>query len=98
MHIWLRRGLARSSAPPEQDGRLSVVIWDQAIDRNCPNTGLSYLAYPEAMAALVPWLVDGKIKYRLDVVDGLEDAATAVTRLYTGENKGKLVVAVAPRA
>jgi NADPH-dependent curcumin reductase len=40
------------------------------------------------MAALVPWLVDGKIKYRLDVVDGLEDAATAVTRLYTGENKG----------
>jgi len=58
---------------------------------------LDYLhRYPEAMAALVPWLMEGKLKYRLDVVDGLENAVTAVKRLYTGENKGKLVIAVAP--
>ena len=51
--------------------------------------------YPEAMTSLVPWLCEGKLQYRVDVVDGLENAATAVRRLFTGENKGKLVVAVA---
>jgi NADPH-dependent curcumin reductase len=50
--------------------------------------------YPEAMAALVPWMLEGRIKYRLDVVDGLENAMTACKRLYTGENKGKLMVRV----
>jgi NADPH-dependent curcumin reductase len=58
---------------------------------------LDYLRrYPEAINSLVPWMIEGKLKYRLDVVDGLENAATAVKRLYTGENKGKLVIAVAP--
>jgi NADPH-dependent curcumin reductase len=60
---------------------------------------LDYLQrYPEAMALLVPWLLDGKLKYRLDVVDGLENAAVAVKLLFTGENKGKLVIAVAAPA
>ena len=59
---------------------------------------LDYLRrYPEAMAVLVPWLEEGKLKYRLDVVNGLDNAAAALKRLFTGENKGKLVVAVAPR-
>jgi NADPH-dependent curcumin reductase CurA len=57
---------------------------------------LDYLRrYPEAMAVLVPWMEEGKLKYRLDVVDGLENAASAVKRLFTGENTGKLVIAVA---
>ena len=57
---------------------------------------LDYLRrYPEAMAVLVPWMEEGKLKYRLDVVDGLENAASAVRRLFTGENTGKLVIAVA---
>jgi hypothetical protein len=57
---------------------------------------LDYLRrYPEAMTVIVPWLEEGKLKYRLDVVDGLENAAAALKRLFTGENNGKLVVAVA---
>jgi NADPH-dependent curcumin reductase CurA len=56
---------------------------------------LDYLCrFPEAMASLVPWMLNGKLKYRIDVVDGLENAAAALKRLFTGENKGKLVVAV----
>jgi hypothetical protein len=52
--------------------------------------------FGEAMASLVPWLNEGKLKYRLDVVDGLENAPSILKRLFTGENKGKLVIAVAP--
>ena len=48
----------------------------------------------EAMTALGRWLMEGKIKYRVDVVDGLENATKAVKRLFTGENKGKLLVQV----
>jgi NADPH-dependent curcumin reductase CurA len=56
---------------------------------------LDYLhRYPEAMTFLVPLMLEGKLKYRLDIVGGLENAATAVKRLYTGENTGKLVIAV----
>ena len=42
------------------------------------------------------WLDQGRIKWRTDVVDGLENAATAVNRLFTGANTGKLVVRVGP--
>ena len=42
------------------------------------------------------WLGEGKIKYREDVVDGLENAPRALIGLLRGENFGKLLVRVAP--
>jgi NADPH-dependent curcumin reductase CurA len=44
------------------------------------------------------WLRDGKIKYREDIVDGLENAPQAFIGLLKGKNFGKLVVRVAPEA
>ena len=48
----------------------------------------------EAMAELGPWYADGKIKTRIDVVDGLENAVHAVNKLFDGTNKGKLIVKI----
>jgi len=48
----------------------------------------------EAMTALGRWLMEGKIKYRVDVVEGLEQAPRAVNKLFDGSNQGKLVVKV----
>jgi NADPH-dependent curcumin reductase CurA len=48
----------------------------------------------EAMTALGQWLMEGKIKYRVEVVDGLERAPSAVNKLFDGSNKGKLIVKV----
>ena len=48
----------------------------------------------EAMSKLGGWHVEGKIKYRVDVVEGLEQAPTAVNKLFDGSNQGKLVVKV----
>jgi NADPH-dependent curcumin reductase len=50
-----------------------------------------------AAADLVRWHAEGRLKYRLDVVDGLENAPAAVNRLFEGTNVGKLVVRVAAR-
>ncbi len=50
---------------------------------------------PEAVAALLPWLMEGKLKLRLDIVHGLEHASSALRRLFDGTKKGKLLVKVA---
>jgi NADPH-dependent curcumin reductase CurA len=50
--------------------------------------------FNEFLADMGPWVADGRVKWRVDVVDGLENAATAVNRLFTGANTGKLVVRV----
>ena len=41
------------------------------------------------------WLREGRIKYREDVVDGLEKAPRALIGLLRGENFGKMLVRVA---
>ena len=50
--------------------------------------------YPEAIDALGQWMAQGKIKYRLDIVDGFEHADATLRRLFTGDHKGKLMVRV----
>jgi hypothetical protein len=42
------------------------------------------------------WLREGRLKYREDIVEGLEQAPAALLRLFDGRNFGKLLVRVAP--
>jgi NADPH-dependent curcumin reductase len=46
----------------------------------------------EAVTELAKWLTEGKIKYRVDVVEGIENAPRALNMLFDGSNKGKLIV------
>ncbi|WP_263264299.1 NADP-dependent oxidoreductase [Pseudomonas sp. RIT-PI-S] len=50
--------------------------------------------HSEFFSAMVPWVRDGKIKFREDRVDGLENAPEAFFGLLEGKNFGKLVVKV----
>ncbi|WP_354625143.1 NADP-dependent oxidoreductase [Psychromonas sp. MME2] len=52
--------------------------------------------YNEFSEAMVAWLSAGKIKYKEQLVDGLENAPTAFMGLLQGENFGKLIVRVGP--
>lgn len=47
-----------------------------------------------ASGELIGWLMAGKIKYRLDVVKGLEHAPQAINRLFDGSNQGKLIIQI----
>ena len=49
----------------------------------------------EAMQALGGWLQQGRIKYKVDMVEGIENAVSAMNRLLTGANTGKVIVKVA---
>ena len=52
--------------------------------------------FAESGAALLGWMMEGKLKTRQDIRPGLENAATAVKDLYSGGNFGKLLVEVTP--
>jgi NADPH-dependent curcumin reductase CurA len=49
----------------------------------------------EAVKALAGWVAEGKLKDRVDVVEGLENAPRALRRLFLGENTGKQLLKIA---
>jgi NADPH-dependent curcumin reductase CurA len=51
--------------------------------------------YAPALARLTHWLIGGRLCYREDVVEGLEQAPRAFIGLLRGENRGKLLIKVA---
>eukprot|EP00898_Chlorokybus_atmophyticus_P001240 jgi/Chlat1/2116/Chrsp17S02710 len=48
----------------------------------------------KAMEELGQWVKEGKVKYRVQLEEGLENAPTALGKLFTGGNIGKLAVKV----
>ncbi len=52
----------------------------------------------EAIMQLAGWVLEGKLKWADDIIDGLENAPEAVNMLFDGSNKGKLMVRVSPES
>jgi NADPH-dependent curcumin reductase CurA len=52
--------------------------------------------YDEAHKDLSEWVRDGRIQYREDIVDGLENAPAALAGLYEGRNMGRQLIRVRP--
>lgn len=50
--------------------------------------------YREAGAEIAGWMADGSLKYKIDLIEGIERFPSALQKLYTGENFGKLVLKV----
>jgi NADPH-dependent curcumin reductase CurA len=48
----------------------------------------------EFLKDMKQWLHEGRVKYREDIVDGLENAPSAFPGLFTGANTGKLLIRV----
>jgi NADPH-dependent curcumin reductase CurA len=50
--------------------------------------------FPEAQAEMGGWVAEGKVKFAVHLVDGLENAPDALNLLFTGGNTGKVIVRV----
>ncbi|MCC6919299.1 MAG: NADP-dependent oxidoreductase [Alphaproteobacteria bacterium] len=50
----------------------------------------------EFMRDMSEWIAAGKVKWRVDVAQGLENAPEVMQKLFTGGNTGKLVVQIGP--
>ena len=49
---------------------------------------------PALLEKLTPYVMQGKIKHRAHVLEGLESAMTGLNLFFTGKNKGKLIVKI----
>jgi NADPH-dependent curcumin reductase CurA len=52
-------------------------------------------SYPDFLAEVAPWVVDGKLCYAEHLVDGLEAIPTAFPRMFEGGVVGKMVAKIA---
>jgi NADPH-dependent curcumin reductase CurA len=48
----------------------------------------------EGIGRLLAWHSEGKLKYRLDITEGLENAPAALGKLFDGANQGKMLVRI----
>lgn len=53
-----------------------------------------YHLYGKFLEMVVPYIKEGKVTYVEDVVEGLENAPSALVGLFAGRNVGKQVVLV----
>jgi NADPH-dependent curcumin reductase len=87
------------SKPPEGPDRLPLLM-RTVLTRRIKMQGFIITEdYPhrfgEFYQNMSAWVKDGKVKFKEEIVDGLENAPRAFMGLLTGENFGKLVVRVA---
>jgi NADPH-dependent curcumin reductase CurA len=50
--------------------------------------------FPTARRELAQWVREGRIRYREDILDGIEHAPDAIAGLYRGENLGKRLIRI----
>lgn len=51
--------------------------------------------FPDFVTRVSPWVADARIRYREDIIYGLENATEAFIGLLEGRNLGKLLVRIA---
>jgi len=52
--------------------------------------------YAEAVQQLAQWVREGLIRYREDILEGIDQAPGSIASLYRGENFGKRLIRIAP--
>jgi len=52
--------------------------------------------FTEAVMEMAGWLIEGKLRYHEDIIQGIENCPTAIIRLFSGANTGKQLIQVAP--
>ena len=51
--------------------------------------------YPEGLSALTEWVKAGRVRYREDILEGIDQAPDSIAGLYRGENLGKRLIRIA---
>jgi NADPH-dependent curcumin reductase CurA len=55
-----------------------------------------FAQFPEFLAEVAPWVLDGRLQCRETIVNGLENVPEAFAGLFRGDNVGKMLVRVGP--
>lgn len=79
---------------PDRMSQLQGLILQRSLKMQGFIVGNYRHRFPDFVGDMSKWLAAGQIKYREDMVDGLENAPQAFLGLFSGANFGKLVVKV----
>ena len=70
----------------------------QIVARSATVQGFLALTYkdrfPEAIEQIQAWINNGQLHFREDIVEGMDQTVDAFSRLFSGKNKGKLMVRI----
>jgi len=87
-----------NEADADRDERTGPRNLMQLVARRARMEGFLVLDYwgraAEAIDALAAWHQEGRLRYRVHVIEGLENAPDAMNMLFDGRNVGKLIVRV----
>ncbi|MDG3012713.1 NADP-dependent oxidoreductase [Rhodococcus sp. D2-41] len=86
------------AGPDRLPGFLSAVLTKSLTVRGFIQAEFVAEMHADFRHDMATWIAEGKVRYREDVVDGLENAPSAFLGMLRGENFGKVVVQVAPAA
>jgi NADPH-dependent curcumin reductase CurA len=82
------------------DGTQSTQALMQLVNKSARMEGflvLNYMdRYAEIVSRLQDWVLDGKLKYQLDILDGLDQVTEAMSRVFQGRNLGVQLVRISP--
>jgi NADPH-dependent curcumin reductase CurA len=53
--------------------------------------------FTEALQELTQWVRQGMIRYREDILEGIEQVPGSIASLYRGKNFGKRLIRIAPQ-
>lgn len=89
-----------NGAPAEEPGRLAAtmreVLSRSLLIRGYINTEFAEEHYPDFLRDVSAGIRDGRIRYREDVTDGLENAPATFLGMLEGRNFGKTLIRVSP--
>jgi NADPH-dependent curcumin reductase CurA len=84
----------RPDGPDRMPALMSAILRKSLTLRGFIQNEFAGRLMPEFLERATPWVRDGQLKYREDIVEGLENAPEAFTGLLEGKNFGKLIVKV----
>jgi NADPH-dependent curcumin reductase len=91
--LWRDRELNATEPPPGPKNYLNLIVQRGRMEGFLVVDYMSRAA--EAVGALAGWVQTGKIKNKVDVQYGLENAPETLRRLFEGRNEGKQLLRVA---
>jgi NADPH-dependent curcumin reductase len=83
--------------PPRPDRTpllMSAILRKSLTIRGFIQTEFAGELMPEFLSRAIPWVREGSLKYREDIVEGLENAPEAFIGMLEGKNFGKLLIRV----
>lgn len=86
---------ALPAGPDRTPALLSAILTKSLTLRGFIQSEFAAALMPEFLQRATPWVREGQVKYREDIVDCLENAPEAFAGMLAGRNFGKLIIKVA---